>query len=77
MRGLLKFLLPKRVDVPERTPRTMENVTAAPSPSPELDETLRKERGVFAGEVVKLEKTAADIRMMLSRKTLDIRTRSH
>lgn len=77
---MLKFLdlfRPKSVDVPARTPRTLENVRAAPSPSPGLDEELRVERGKFAQEVVKLEKTAFDVRMSLSRATLDIRTRQH
>lgn len=77
MRGLLKFLHPKRVDVPPRETHTLEDATPAPSPVPELDETLRKERGKFMEEVVKFEDTARNIRMALSRKTLDIRTRPH
>lgn len=77
MRGLLKFLHPKRVDVSPRETHTLEDATPAPSPVPELDETLRKERGKFMEEVVKFEDTARNIRMALSRKTLDIRTRPH
>lgn len=75
MRRLLKFLLPKKVEVPEREPRTLDTTVAAPSPTPELDELVREQRGIFMGEVVKLEDTARDIRMALSRRTLDFRTR--
>ena len=77
MRGLLKFLLPKRVHIPVRETHTIEEASPAPSPVPELDEELRKERGNFMEEIVKFESTARDIRMALSRRTLDIRTRPH
>lgn len=77
MRRLLKFLLPKSVAVPEREARTMESTVAAPSPTPELDEQVREQRGIFAQEVVKLEKSASDIRLALGRKTLEFRTRPH
>lgn len=77
MRGLLSFLRPRNVSVPERQPHTMETVDPAPSPVPELDEQVRRQRGMFAQEVVKLESTAHDVRMALSRKTLDFRTRPH
>lgn len=77
VRGLLKFLLPKRVDVPARDVHTIEDAEPAPSPVPELDEELRKERGKFMKEVVKFEDTARDIRMALVHKTLDLRTRPH
>lgn len=75
MLKFLSFLLPKSVNVTPRPPRTMEGVGAALSPSPELDEQVRAERGRFAEEVVKMERTAADIHMALSRATLDFRAR--
>ena len=77
MLKLLNFLLPKKVDVPERPVRTMDGVGAALSPSPELDEEVRVERGRFAEEVVRMERTAADIHMALSRATLDFRARQN
>ena len=75
MLKFLSFLLPKKVDVQPRPLRTMDGVGAAPSPAPELDEAVRIERGKFAQEVVKMERTAADIHMSLSRATLDFRAR--
>lgn len=75
MLKLLNFLLPKSVNVPPRAPRTMDGVGAALSPSPELDEQIRVERGRFAEEAFALERTAADINMALSRATLDLRAR--
>lgn len=75
MPRLLKWLLPKSVPTPERDAHPIESVEAAPSPTPELDEAVRQQRGLFHHEVLKLDKTAADIRMALSRNTLDFRTR--
>jgi hypothetical protein len=55
----------------------MDGVGAALSPAPELDEQVRVERGRFAEEVIRMEHTAADIRLALSRATLDFRARPH
>lgn len=77
MPRLLKWLLPKSVPPVERDAHTIEAAMPAPSPAPELDEAVRLQRGIFAQEVVKLERTAADIRMALSRNTLEFRTRPH
>lgn len=76
MPRLLNWLLPKHAPpLTEREAHPIETARPAPSPTPELDEAVRVQRGKFAQEVVRLEQTNAEIRMALSRNTLDFHAR--
>lgn len=76
MGDVLKRFLDWLIPTPaarEPEPVLLDTVGPAKSPNPELDERLRQRRGELAKEIVTFERTAAEIRLALSRGALEMR----
>lgn len=71
MTKLFKWLLPKKVDIPEIKPVLLSDVQPAVLPPSEITEELRVERRRFVRTATESDRTASGIRQALLRQTLE------